>query len=278
LAALDYANLPGAVKININGDGAMGYAFSNRYWKATQPFSHARFGGYLVTRLDGYMKQDSKALVSRALLSEQGLASGKILLDSQPSFGLGNKATQPAPIIVTEVSKESSWSEFNADMCRAHDVLVKRRIPDELDLSETFVGGRSNLLGYFSWGSNDARFLSDSYQTLFFAPGSLCDTAVSTSARTFLPTHGGQTLVADLVAHGLSCGKGYVDEPLLQAIASPTIALDRYTAGYTMAESFYAASHFVGWEDVVIGDPLCCPYLLKKSVAKIRRGAAEKRP
>src|ERR1035441_3961760 len=37
LAALDYTNLPGAVKININGDGAMGYAFSNRYWKATEP-------------------------------------------------------------------------------------------------------------------------------------------------------------------------------------------------------------------------------------------------
>jgi hypothetical protein len=27
-----------------------------------------------------------------------------------------------------------------------------------------------------------------------------------------------------------------------------------------MAESFYAASRFVGWEDVIIGDPLCCPY------------------
>jgi len=36
--------------------------------------------------------------------------------------------------------------------------------------------------------------------------------------------------------------------------------LERYTSGYTMAESFYAASHFVGWQDVVIGDPLYCPY------------------
>ena len=149
-------------------------------------------------------------------------------------------------------------------MCGAHDILAKRGIPDELDLSETFVGGRSNLLGYFSWGSNDARFSSEAYQTLFFAPGSLSDTAVSTSARTFLPTKGGQTLLVDLIAHGLTCGKGYVDEPLLQAIASPTIALDRYTSGYTMAESLYAASHFIGWEDVVIGDPLCCPYLVKE--------------
>jgi uncharacterized protein (TIGR03790 family) len=115
-------------------------------------------------------------------------------------------------------------------------------------------------LGYFSWGSNDARYSSAAYQTLFFAAGSISDTAVSTSARTFLPTQGGQSLLVDLIAHGLTCGKGYSDEPLLQAIASPTIALERYTAGYTMAESFYAASHFVGWEDIVVGDPLCCPY------------------
>jgi uncharacterized protein (TIGR03790 family) len=271
LAALDYTRQPGAVRISINGDGAMGYAFSNRYWNATEPFSHSRFGGYLVTRLDGYTEADAKALVSRALAAERGLTNGRVLLDVQPSFGLGDKAGQPAPITVTSISKESPWSEFNADMRGAHDLLVKRGIPDELDLSETFVGGRSNLLGYFSWGSNDARFSSDAYQTLFFAPGSLSDTAVSTSARTFLPTTGGQTLLVDLIAHGLTCGKGYVDEPLLQAVASPTIALDRYTAGYTMAESFYAASHFVGWEDVVVGDPLCCPFLVRESLGEIRR-------
>jgi uncharacterized protein (TIGR03790 family) len=182
------------------------------------------------------------------------------LLDVQPIFGPGDKATQPGPIAGTTILRESAWSEYNADMRHAHDLLVARGAPNELDLSETFVGHRNNLLGYFSWGSNDPRYSSEAYQTLFFAPGSLSDTAVSTSARTFLPTTGGQSLLADLIAHGLTCGKGYVNEPLLQAIASPTIAMSRYTSGYTMAESFYAASHFVGWEDVVVGDPLCCPY------------------
>lgn len=128
-------------------------------------------------------------------------------------------------------------------------------------MTTAFIGGRSNLLGYFSWGSNDAHsYSTTAYLSLFFAPGALCDTAVSTSARTFLPTRGGQSLLVDLIAHGLTGGKGYTDEPLLQAVASPTIVFDRYTAGYTLAESFYAASHFVCWEDVVIGDPLCSPY------------------
>jgi uncharacterized protein (TIGR03790 family) len=260
LAALDYTNQPGAMTIDITGSGAIGCAFSNRYWNASEPFSHAKFGGYLVTRLDGYTEADARALVSRSLAAEQGLAHGAVLLDVQPIFGLGDKNSQPAPITGKVILSESAWSEFNADLRHANDVLTDRGLAVELDLAPTFIGGRSNLLGYFSWGSNDARYSNEAYQTLFFAPGSLSDTAVSTSARTFLPTTGGQSLLVDLIAHGLTCGKGYVDEPLLQAIASPTIAMERYTSGYTMAESFYAASHFVGWEDVVIGDPLCCPY------------------
>jgi len=264
LAGMDYTNLPGTMKIDITGSGAIGCAISNRYWNAHTPFSHARFGGYLVTRLDGYTEADAKALVTRALEAERGLGNGKVLLDVPTAFGLGDKETQPGPISGKVILRESDWSEFNADMRHAHDVLAQRGLPDELDVTESFVGQRSNLLGYFSWGSNDPKYSANAYQTLLFAPGSLSDTAVSTSARTFLPTQGGQSLLVDLIAHGLTCGKGYVDEPLLQAIASPTIALDRYTSGYTMAESLYAASHFVGWEDVVIGDPLCCPYAKAK--------------
>jgi len=230
-----------------------------------------------VTRLDGYTEADARALVTRALEAEakqaEILKRGKVLLDVQPAFGLGDKATQPAPITAPEILSESAYSEYNADMRHAHDLLMQRGIPDELDLSATFVGQRSDLLGYFSWGSNDGNYSPAAYQSLSFAPGSLCDTAVSTSARTFLPTRGGQSLLVDLIAHGLTCGKGYVEEPLLQAIASPTIALDRYTSGYTMAESLYAASHFVGWEDIVIGDPLCCPYWRRAAKDRSRLGS-----
>ena len=205
------------------------------------------------------------ALITRSIEAEANIAKiveqGSVLFDVQPRFGLGDIATQPGPISGDTITRESEWSEFNADMRHAHDVMVSRNIPDELDLTDAFIGNRVNLLGYFSWGSNDAAYTMSAYESLKFAPGSLSDTAVSTSGRTFLPTQGGQSLLADLISHGLTCGKGYVDEPLLQAIASPTIALDRYTAGYTMAESLYAASHFVAWEDIVIGDPLCAPYL-----------------
>ena len=266
LAAIDYpaGKVDGkdALKIGITGSGGTGFGWLNRYWKADAPFSHAAFGGYLVTRLDGYNQADSEALVDRAIAAESGghhnLHDGEVLLDVQPRFKVGDVESQPLPVTGT-IKQESDYGSWNADMVKASEVLKARRIPVELDMSEIFVGDRSNLVGYFSWGSNDAGFTSKAYESLRFAPGSIGDTAVSTSARTFLSVTGGQSLIADLIAHGVTGVKGYTDEPLLQAIASPSIVMERYTSGFTLAESFYAASRFVGWTDIVIGDPLCRP-------------------
>jgi uncharacterized protein (TIGR03790 family) len=262
LAALDYDKTPGAASIHLSDSGFTGTAWANRFWNSPAPFSHARFGGYLVTRLDGYTQADALALVTRSLSAEprdgKPAAGGKWLLDTCPAFGYADRRRQPRP--VTSDSKELDYNEYNADMLLAADILRPRGVPIELTQSDVFAGHREGLAGYVSWGSNDRHFQADAYHSLRFAPGAIAETAVSTSARTFLPTQGGQSLIADLIAQGVTGVKGYTDEPLLQAVASPSILLDRYTRGWTLAESFYAASRFVGWEDIVIGDPLCRAY------------------
>jgi uncharacterized protein (TIGR03790 family) len=261
LAALGYGDKPDQQTIGITGSGATGFAWLNRYYNADEPFSHAKFGGYLVTRLDGYTEKDAERLVALALEAEQKFTGGEVLFDAELDFGRGNKNAAPETFRADHpILRESQWDTYNAAMESAHDLLDQRGVPNEIVLSRTFVGDRANLLGYFSWGSNDSHFTDKAYQSLRFAPGSIGDTAVSTSARTFLPTTGGQSLIADLVAHGLTCVKGDTDEPLLQSNAAPSILLERYTSGFTMAESFYMASPFVGWQDVYIGDPLCCPF------------------
>lgn len=276
LAAIDYPTIFGATKISITGSGATGYGWLNRYWNATVPFRHATFGGYLVTRLDGYTQADAMSLVERALRAEAGhAAAGKVLLDVQPDFGI-DKTAQPVPV-TGDIASESGWGTWNEDLVQAGDVLKHFAIPADLDLNKTFVGNETNLLGYFSWGSNDSHYSNQAYESLSFAPGSIGDTAVSTSARTFLPTTGGQSLITDLIAHGITGVKGYTDEPLLQAIASPSVTLDRYFSGFNLAESFYAASRFTGWEDVVIGDPLLCwpSPVIKPQSASTNRGTGK---
>ncbi len=263
LAALDYDKIPGAIKVTFNDPGgfAVGTSWENRYWNATVPFSHAAFGGYLVTRLDGYTLADAEALTTRALAAEKGLdKNGKILLDIEPDFGIDDPNSQPAPLPGTLITQEDSFGTWNADMQHAGNNLMARGIPVEVDLNQTFVGNRNHLLGYFTWASNDDHFSQTAYNSLEFAAGAIGDTAVSTSARSFFPQTFGQTMIADLIHQGITGVKGYTDEPLLQSISSPTIVLDRYTRGFTLAESFYAGSHMVGWTDVVIGDPLAHPY------------------
>jgi len=100
--------------------------------------------------------------------------------------------------------------------------------------------------------------------TLFY-PGSLGETYVSTSGRTFnlpanWPNYTGQSLVADLIVKGITGVSGYVSEPYLSAMVNPKILFDRYTKGYNLAESYYMAIRNVYWKTVVIGDPLCAPY------------------
>jgi uncharacterized protein (TIGR03790 family) len=92
-------------------------------------------------------------------------------------------------------------------------------------------------------------------------PGALAETYVSTGGRSFnYPTGYGQSLVADLIRDGVTGVKGYVYEPFLSAIAHPNILFDAYTQGFTMAESYYMASEFLSWMDVVVGDPKLAPY------------------
>jgi uncharacterized protein (TIGR03790 family) len=145
-------------------------------------------------------------------------------------------------------------------MLKAADILQGSKIPCELNKGDEMVGNREGLMGYVSWGSNDKKYNEEAYHSVKFAPGAICETAVSSSGRTFLKTSGGQSLIADLLVQGATGAKGYTDEPVIIAMASSSILFERYTRGWTLAESFYAASRLVGWEDIVIGDPICRPY------------------
>ncbi len=274
LAAWDYDKVPGAIRIIINiYDSYTGMGWSNRYWNSKARFSHAAFGGYLVTRLDGYTQAEAMGLTTRSLAAESALAAGKtptgkILFDESARIGTTSVAAQPYSVLkanppvndTSRIPKESEYGDYNSDMALAHETLMAHKIPDTLNTDNTFVGHLNGLMGYISWGSNDGNYDASTYNSLGFDNGGIGETAVSTSARTFLPTSGGQSLIVDLIHHGITCIKGYCDEPYLQACASPSILFGRYTQGWTMAESYYAASNLVGWEDIVVGDPIARAY------------------
>jgi uncharacterized protein (TIGR03790 family) len=215
----------------------------NSYFSKDIPFSHARFNEYLVTRLDGYTRADCLRLVDDSLAA---------------------RPTRGPFLLITDVGgghASGGYKEADQGIRNAARILTSKRLETILDPQGGFVGGYHNLMGYFSWGSNDYRFNASAYHSLGFVPGAIAETAVSTSGRTFRdPNAKGQSLIADLIAQGVTGCKGYVSEPFVDAIACADILFDRYTSGYTLAESFYMATRYMYWKDVVIGDPLCEPY------------------
>lgn len=213
---------------------------ANPYYHATDHFDSSKYHMFLVTRLIGYTIDDAKGLVDHAL--EAKPVKGPFLIDMA-----GNR-------------NGGGYKEMQDYMKVAADKLKEKKFDVQLDEDKAYVTPDKPLMGYCTWGSNDAAFNLDVYRGIKFLPGSVCETFVSTSARTFHPTKGGQSLIADLIANGVTGVKGYVSEPYTFALAEPDVLFDRYTSGYNLAESFYAASKVLKWKDLVVGDPLCSPY------------------
>jgi len=220
---------------------------NNPYFAQRVPFSAAATGMYLVTRLDGWSWQDARALVDRAVAARM---AGPILLDQDPSK-----------------NGEYSYYLFNYYMDRAFSALSANYLIT-LDKSAAFVKSSQPLKAYVSWGSNDAAYAWTTYNQLRFTPGAIAETAVSTSASNLRFPGGGQSQIAELIRNGVSGVKGYVSEPQIAATAQAHILLINYTSGRNLAESFYSASKFLGWKDVIVGDPLCRFALLQLSREK----------
>ncbi len=210
------------------------------YFLSTEPFSRSVYGIYLVTRLDGYNLTQIKNLIDKA--------AGPIYVDSTYSFVLDQDPTW-----------NSSLPFLNNSMSTAHNKVIAKGYKSTLETSTLYLTEQSKVMGYTSWGSNDRNshlYTQHARPQNTWTPGSIAETYVSTSGRTFSdPVVYGQSVIADLLSEGITGVKGYVFEPYSNAMAIVWVLFDRYTDGFNMAESFYSASRALSWMDVVIGDP-----------------------
>jgi uncharacterized protein (TIGR03790 family) len=234
-------------------------AQANPYFLGTRPlseatqFSHKTFDIFLVTRLDGYTVEDVMGLIERG---RAPVADGRFVLDMRASINAAG----------------NSWLQTASDRLEASGWKGKV----VLDQTSKVLTGESDVLGYYSWGSNDPAIRVRQFQHRF-VPGALAAMFVSTDARTLKEPpadwkigpwgdpktyYGGspQSLTGDLIREGVTGVAGHVSEPYLDTTIRPEILFPAYVAGFNLAEAFYLAMPAVGWQTVVIGDPLCAPF------------------
>jgi uncharacterized protein (TIGR03790 family) len=228
----------------------------NPYYLNDRPLSEARrftrsvADIYLVTRLDGFTADDVVKMIDRA---SKPVREGRIVLD-QKATAIDRGGDQ----WLAETAKRLADSGQGARVT--------------LEATRTVATTSEPVLGYFSWGSNDpANQLRQ--MGLAYAPGAIGGMFVSTDGRTFSEpiatwkpapagsASGGQTLVADLIREGITGISANVAEPYLDAIVRPQILFPAYLSGYTMAEAYYLAMPYLSWQTIIVGDPLCAPFL-----------------
>ncbi len=216
------------------------------YRQKDQPFTHARFPIYLVTRLAGYDFDDVKGIIDRSLEARN---RGKFVFDL--------KSNDDAP--------GNNWLRTAALALPADRVV--------LDESSKVLTGEKDVIGYGGWGSNDP---NRHQRNLGFKwlPGAIATEYVSTNARTFQrpPANwnistwsdvahwfagGPQTLTADYIHEGAMGCSGHVWEPYLDYCPRPDQLFPAYFHGRNLAESYYVAIPALSWQNLVVGDPLC---------------------
>lgn len=235
-----YAKLKG---VQFKRAGAINNPF---FMKRDVPFRHPQFPIYLVTRLAAYDLNEVKAMIDHSLAARN---RGKFVLDLTNSSDVdGNNWLRNAAILLP---------------------------PDRVILDETekVLYNQKDVIGYASFGSNDAhrkeRWLHNQW-----LPGAIATEYVSTSARTLkrppdswmystfgetLKYWGGspQGLTADFLHEGATGAAGNTYEPFLAGCARPDYVFPAYLDGRNLAESFYLGLPFVSWQGIVFGDPLC---------------------
>ncbi|MCB9815689.1 TIGR03790 family protein [Candidatus Nomurabacteria bacterium] len=223
----------GSLSIRIGGTGS----YTSPYYTEEAEFARTEYDMYLVTRLTAYTIDQVKSLIDRSAIATTTNV-GNFVLDVDPNRDTG------------------AYQQGNDWMRDAESILSERGYNVLLDETTTYMTNQDNLLGYYSWGSNDCCEPNNGIPNNTYVNGSIAETIVSSSGRTFQypPTYG-QSLIADLIAEGVTGVAGYTTEPLVTAIAHADILFDRYTKGYNLAESFGMSTNHISWKQVVVGDP-----------------------
>jgi uncharacterized protein (TIGR03790 family) len=247
--ALLYRRMTG-VTVPVNGPVANPYFAGDSDTELARPFTRADHDIYLVTRLDGFSSDDALALVERGAAPA---SRGVIVLDAPSDMK----------------DPRNLWLSTAAERLAAagHEVAH--------DTTSRVLQGHEQVMGYFSWGSDDPAMRRRA-PDVTFAPGALAGMFLSTAARTFTAppaawvpgqatiqgNHAGsrQSLIGDLIAAGATGVAGTVAEPFMDGAVRPDILFSAYLGGATLAEAFYRALPHVGWQTIVVGDPLCAPF------------------
>jgi len=203
---------------------------------------HPTNGLLMVARLDGPTPALARGLVDKALQAEADGLWGRAYFDvrniADPSYKPGDDwirgAAEVAKQLGFETIVDESGDVWPASFPMSHIAL--------------YAGWyRETVAGPFT------------LPTVEFMPGAFAYHLHSFSAASLRTTN--HNWVGPLLAKGVTCTMGCVDEPYLGGTPEVGIFMGRWVYfGFTFGEAAYASQPLLSWQTTVVGDPLYRPF------------------
>ncbi|HEY3380005.1 MAG TPA: TIGR03790 family protein, partial [Armatimonadota bacterium] len=219
----------------------------NPYLNAPDAFSHrneALKGMYLVTVLNGYQTDDITQLIAQGASADGTMPSGRFVFDTPPQFI--PQANEMAKLLTIRNLK----AEVTSTPPQDHNGLMA------FFSAGIFSGLNKELVSSYTFRPGA---IADMAQNFGAAPNNFDESAPAIMLPVSAFIHAGVAGV-----HGVVGDANMTSMPLAN---SPQLLLDKYTSGYSLAESFYATLPFLNWQNVILGDPLCAPYVQRPTVS-----------
>jgi len=199
-------------------------------------------GILLVTRLDGPTPEIARGLVDKALQAENEGLWGRAYFDVRG-------------ITQADMKIGDEWIRAAAEICRQ---MGFETIVDEVEDVFPAAFPISQIAFYAGWyRENVAGALAR--QNVEFMPGAFAYHLHSFSANSLRTTN--RFWVGPLLARGVTCTMGCVDEPYLGGTPDVGVFTGRLTFyGFTFGEAAYACQSVLSWQTTVVGDPLYRPF------------------
>ena len=204
---------------------------------------HPTNGILLVARLDGPSVEIARGLVDKALAAERDGLWGRAYfdargLDKTNSYYLGDEWILNAGEICRELGFETTVDKNPGTF------------PADFPMSQIAI--------YCGWYDENVSG-PFTLPKVEFMPGAFAYHLHSFSAPTLRSTN--QFWVGPLLAKGVTCTMGCVNEPYLSGTPNVYAFLARLTAGgLTFGEAAWTAQPVLSWQTTVVGDPLYRPF------------------
>ncbi len=211
----------------------------------------------IVSRIDGLSYAAAQGLVARGRQSDRNPPDGQWLC-MQGSDEARAVRDQECEAVLT-LLEEAGWLDDPLTLPFDSNLSDKR-------LSAYFTGS-ANLRGAIANNEYPVGAIADNITSLMGVPGNfdtfgLCQSDEDCEQGRCVLDHcleERQTAIGRLIAAGITGTHAAAAEPYNNTFPSAFV-LALYRAGYSLGESFFFALPFLGWVNVVYGDPFVAPF------------------